>query len=294
MKGVDDGARHSRRRSIDEGFMKRASVALMLFLAACRRPSTETAKPAVAEPPMPASSTTLATPPEPPPPATVERVLVPGDRVASVVRGAGGEAPLTVFMGGVCSNASAYLHTFPRAAQKQGGVIGIEGDQLCGPGVDPSFRTYSWDANRQHARIEAALAAAGLQEIPKEGLTLVGYSQGAALAEQLAAKYPGRYARIVLIGAPTDPAPRDFAKTRALVTMACSHDVTARMKAAAAASNKAGTPATYFQMPNCTHGQVADAENVFGQSFEWLAANERPVPSDATALRIAGTPDPSL
>lgn len=261
-----------------------------LLLAACHRAPTEAPRPAVAEPKASVPVASVALAPEPPAPATVEHLLVPGDQMASVVRGPTSEPPLTVFMGGVCSNANAYLQSFPQAARRQGGVVGIEGDQPCGPGVDAHFRTYSWDASRQHARIEAALAAAGLREIPKEGLTLVGYSQGAALAEQLAAKYPGRYARVVIIAAPTDPVPRDFVKTRAVVTMACSRDVTVRMKTAATATNKLGTPATYFQMPDCTHGQVADAENIFGQSFDWLAANERPVPADAAAVRIVGPP----
>jgi pimeloyl-ACP methyl ester carboxylesterase len=278
--------------------MKRVSfwASLLLALAACHRPPNESAKPAVAEPTAKASEPAepVARREAPPPEPRVEELLVPGDLVASVVRGADGKPPVTVFMGGVCSNTNAYLQTFPHAAQKTGGVVGIEGDQLCGPGVDPHFRTYSWDAGRQHARIEAALAAAGLTEIPKEGLTLVGYSQGASLAEQLAARYPGRYARIVIIAAPTDPAPRDFAKTRALVTMACSRDVTVRMKTAATATNKLGTPATYFQMPDCTHGQVADAENIFGQSFDWLAANERPVPDNVAPTRIAGPRGPIL
>jgi len=265
---------------------------LLLLLAACHRPPTESAKPAVAEPPKEPVVAVAA--PDLPPEPTVEHLLVPGDLVASVVRGSTGKPPVTVFMGGVCSNANAYLRSFPHAAQKQGGVVGIEGDQLCGPGVDPRYRTYSWDANRQHARIEAALAAAGVTEIPKEGLTLVGYSQGAAIAEQLAAKYPQRYARIVLIASPTDPAPRDFARSRALVTMACSRDASlSRMKSTASATTKIGTPSTYFQMPDCTHGQVADGENIFGQSFDWLSSNERPLKGDAQNLapvRIVGPP----
>jgi len=269
--------------------MKRWLGVALLALAACRPPA-DRPRPAVAEPPKAATPAPEPAPPPPPPPATVERLLVPGDLVASVVRPTNGAPPVTAFVGGVCSNASAYLQAFPEAARKQGGVVGIEGDQLCGPGVDPHFRTYSWDASKLHARIEAALAAAGLREIPPAGITLVGYSQGAALAEQLAAKYPGRYARLVLIGAPTEPAPRDFAKTRALVTMACDRDVTARMKTAAISANKAGTPATYLQMPNCTHGQVADAENIFGQSFDWLAANERPLDPNASAVKIVGPP----
>lgn len=226
--------------------------------------------------------------PAPPPPARVERLLVPGDLVASVVRGVDGKAPLTVFLPGICSNANAYLQNFPEAAKKQGGVVAIEGDQPCGNLQD--FRSFSWDAGRQHARVEAALAAAGVTEIPREGITLVGYSQGAALAEQMVQRWPGRYARIVLIGAPTDPSPRNLARARAVVTMACERDVTARMKQAATATSKAGIPATYFQMPGCTHGNIADGERVFDATFDWLRANERAPDAQATVVRIAGEP----
>jgi len=243
----------------------------------------------VAEPaPAPSAPTVVEIPEAPPAPATVEKLLVPGDSAASIVKPARGGEPLTVFMGGMCSNAYAYLYSFREAAAKAGGVVAIEGDQPCGPGVSSDFHTYSWDASRQHARIEMALAAGGVKEIPKAGITLVGYSQGASLAEQLAARYPGRYSRIVIIGAPTDPAPSSFAKTRGLVTMACERDVTARMRQAAVSTNTKGTPATYFQMPGCTHGQVADAERIFGESFDWLAEHERAVDPTAKPIRIAG------
>jgi hypothetical protein len=28
-------------------------------------------------------------------------------------------------------------------------------------------------------------------------------------------------------------------------------------------------------MPGCTHGNIADGERVFGEAFDWLAANAR-------------------
>lgn len=275
------------RRSV---MVRWSGFALILALTACRRAPTE-ARPAVAEPaPKPAAAAppVVVEPAPPPAPATVEKLLVPGDSPASIVKAAKGGEPLTVFMGGMCSNAYAYLYSFREAAAKAGGVVAIEGDQPCGPGVSADYHTYSWDAGRQHARIEMALAAGGVKEIPKEGITLVGYSQGASLAEQLAARYPGRYSRIVLIGAPTDPSPASFRKTRALVTMACERDVTARMRQAAVSTNRAGTPATYFQMPGCTHGQVADGDRIFGDSFDWLAEHERPIDPSAQPIRIAG------
>jgi pimeloyl-ACP methyl ester carboxylesterase len=222
-----------------------------------------------------------------PAPAKVEAVLVPGDLVASVVRSKDGAPPVTVFMPGMCSNGNAYLQTFPEAARKHGGVVAIEGDQPCGAS---GFRTFSWDAGRQHARVEAALAAAGLAEIPRGGITLVGYSQGAALAEQMVQRWPDRYARVVLIGAPTDPAPKNFARARAVVTMSCSLDVPARMKQAAQATSRAGVPATYFEMPGCRHGNVAEAERIFDETFDWLRANERAADPHAAAIPIVGSP----
>jgi pimeloyl-ACP methyl ester carboxylesterase len=220
-------------------------------------------------------------------PAQVDRLLVPGDRVASIVRSKDGAAPVTVFMPGMCSNANAYLQTFPEAARKHGGVVAIDGDQPCG---QDGFRSFSWDAGRQHARIEAALAAAGLSEIPRQGVTLVGYSQGAALAEQLVQRWPDRYARIVLIGAPTDPSPRSFVRARALVTMSCDRDVPARMKQAAVGTARSGVPATYFEMPGCTHGNVTEGERIFDATFDWLRDNERATDPRAAAVRIAGSP----
>lgn len=223
-----------------------------------------------------------------PAPAKVERLLVPGDLTASVVRSHDGAAPVTIFMPGICSNANAYLQTFPEAAHRHGGVVAIEGDQPCGTNAE--YRSFSWDAGRAHARIEAALAAAGRVEIPREGITVIGYSQGAALAEQLAARWPARYARVVLIGAPTDPAPRSFARTRGVVTISCNRDVPARMKQAARATSLSGIPATYVEMAGCTHGGVTEAEHVFDTTFDWLRANERAPDPRAIAIRISGTP----
>lgn len=203
--------------------------------------------------------------------AVVESLKVPGDHPASIVRGAEGTLLRTVFVPGLCSNANAYLQGFPEAARKHGGVIAIDGDQPCAPG----FRSFSWDAAKLDARLEAALAAAEIEPSGSEGLTLVGYSQGAALAEQLVQRWPARYTRFVLIGAPTDPGAAHFAKARGVVTMSCSRDVPGRMKDAARRMNGANIPAAYFEMPGCTHGNVADGDRVVGDALAWLDANAR-------------------
>ncbi len=177
-------------------------------------------------------------------------------------------------MPGVCSNAYAYLLAFPEAARSHGGIVAIEGDQPCGAETS-GFHSFSWDAARQNARIEAALQAAGVKTIP-EGLTLVGYSAGAGIGEQMVQRWPERYSRVVLIGAPTDPSTARLAKARGVVTMSCTRDVPWRMKDAARRLMAKGVPATYLEMPGCTHGNIADGDRVFDEAFDWLTANSLP------------------
>ena len=202
-------------------------------------------------------------------PARVERVAVEKDLPAALVHGRHGEAPRIVFMPGVCSNAYAYLLSFPEAARAHGGIVAIDGDQPCGA-AGSGFRSFSWDPVRQDARLQAALAAAGVGSGPPEGLTLVGYSAGAGIGELMVQRWPKRYARIVLIGAPSDPSPQRLAQARGVVTMSCSRDVPGRMREAARRIAATGVPATYLEMPGCTHGNIADGERVFETAFDWL------------------------
>lgn len=250
----------------------RRVLLLLLALAGCHRPADPPPKP-ISQAPAPVETPSppppVPDPPAPPPPpAVVERFDVKGDLPASIVRALDNGDPKTVFVAGLCSNANAYLQSFPESARKHGGAIAVEGDQRCSD--DGVFRSYSWDAMKLNARIEKALAAAGVDPFPAEGVTLVGYSQGAALGEQLASRFPGRYPRLVVIGAPTDPNAANFARTKGVVTMSCSLDVPARMRDASKRIAKAGVPSTYVEMPKCHHGHVTDGERVFDEAFSFL------------------------
>jgi len=161
---------------------------------------------------------------------------------------------------------------FPEAARRQHGVLALDGDQPCGNLRD--FHSFSWDATKLHARIEAATNALGVD--PSAPLTLVGYSQGAALAEQLVQRWPSRYARVVLIGAPTDPSATRFASARGIVTMSCSRDVPQRMKEASKRFVRAGIPSVYLEMPDCTHGNITDGDRTFDAAFTFLRDSSRP------------------
>lgn len=252
-------------------------VVLALVVAGCHSPSheppprasaPERTAPAVTTPP-PAPEPVVevpVAPPLPPGPAVVEKITVPSDSDASIVRALDGAPPKIAFVPGVCSNANAYLQAFPESARRHGGIVAVEGDQPCIPG----FHTFSWDAVKLDARVRAAITAAGGDADAPGGITLVGYSQGAALGEQMIQRWPDRYTRLVLIGAPTDPSAAHFKTAKGVVTMSCSRDVTYRMKDAARRISASGVPSLYVEMPGCTHGNIADGDVSFDAAFDFL------------------------
>jgi hypothetical protein len=217
----------------------------------------------------PAASASAALPPDPP--ARVERLPIDHDVPAALVRGTHGALPHILFLPGVCSNIEGYLDAFPEAARAHGGVLGIDGDQACAP----NFRSFSWDPAKQDARFRAALLAAGLTDadVDAGGFTLVGYSSGADIGQLMAQRWPERYTKLVLIGAPSDPMVARIARADAVVTMSCSRDVPGRMKDAARRIELAGIPSEYVEMPGCPHGYITDGEHVFGDTFDFLATH---------------------
>jgi hypothetical protein len=255
------------------------AVAALSLPAAChtRDPKPAAAGTAVAVAPAPAPTADEPLPPAGPPappegPAAVDHVAVDGDLPATIVRGRGGVPPRILFFPGVCSNATGYLSAFPEAARAHGGVIAIDGDQPCGA-PNSGFRSFSWDPIRADARFRAALAAAGVTDVPPGGYTLVGYSAGADIGQLMVQRWPERYPRVVLIGAPSDPDTARLSHAEAVVTMSCSHDVPLRLKDAARRVRHAGIPSEYLEMPGCPHGYVTDGEHLFGEAFDFLDAN---------------------
>jgi pimeloyl-ACP methyl ester carboxylesterase len=262
-------------------------IAALASLAACRDPSpraisrNDAPQAGIAQSVSPPISATVApsiapstppppsAPPVPPTPAVVEKLLVPSDSPAFVVRGAASPAPRIVFLPGLCSNAYAYLLSFPEAARAHGGVVAIDGNEPCGaPGS--GFHSFTWSRDLQRTRIDRALAAAGVAEIPAGGLTLVGYSAGSSIAEMIHQQAPERFPRLVLISPPIDVAVTKLGRARGVVTMSCSTDVPGRMKEGKKRLLAANVPSIYLEMPGCTHGNIADGERVFGEAFDWL------------------------
>lgn len=242
--------------------------------AAAERAEGEVGAAQVVSPPTPTvagaapsaqSGAPVAVPPSPP---EVERLVVDGQLPAGLVRSADGKPPRIVFLPGICSNAAAYLYSFPVAARDHGGAIAIDGDRPCGAGG--SFHSITSDPTHEEPRIDAALDAAGVPEAARPELVYVGYSLGATLIENLVKKRPERYRHVVLIGSPRDPRKDRLGAAASVATMSCSLDVPKRMKAASVMLNQAGVRAAYFEMPGCTHGNIEAGDAVFGQVFSWM------------------------
>ncbi|EYF04984.1 alpha/beta hydrolase [Chondromyces apiculatus] len=206
-------------------------------------------------------------------PVGAKEVEVPGDLPAFVVKGADGSCPRMVFLSGMCSHGLGYVQSFQGAAREHGGVLGLQGDVPCS--ADGVFRKYSFDLDKQDARIRKALETCGGKA---EDLVLAGYSQGAYVAERLAERWPERYARLVLIGAPTTPSAARLRKVRGAVMVSGEHDAKYRMKDGARGLGAAKVPATYLEMPGASHGQMTEAEKTMREALTWLDEKGLPGP----------------
>jgi alpha-beta hydrolase superfamily lysophospholipase len=242
-------------------------VALVSVGAACERTGQTADRDASS--PAAAPPVDAAAPPEPPPYARA--VDVPNDVPAFVVPAPAGARPRIVFLHGACTHGLGYVQAFQFTGHAHGGVVGVQGDRACAGGP---YRIYTWDVARQHARIQAALTAAG--GAAGGPLVLVGYSQGAAIAEALVARYPETYPLVVLIAPPSAPSPVKLARARAAVMVSGEHDVPARMREAARAVGRAGVPSRYVEMKGGRHGQLLEGEALMGGVLDWLEANARP------------------
>lgn len=211
-------------------------------------------------------------------PIEIKTVTVPGDEPVFVLFGPRGACPRMVFLHGMCGHGLGYIQSFQQAARDHGGVIALQGDISCGG----PYRKYTADAAVADARIERAFAAiegegegSGGACAAGNDLVIGGYSQGAYIAERLAARFPERYTRLVLIGAPTTPSAALLGKARGVVAISGELDAAYRMRDGVKALAAAGVPSTYLEMPGARHGEMREGERIMGEALGWLEVNAR-------------------
>ena len=132
------------------------------------------------------------------------------------------------------------------------------------------------DIDALDARIVAAFRALGERD-PIDDIVAMGYSQGATRAEALARKYPQRYTRLVLLGAPSAARASGLRALRGAVMMAGQRDRHDRMTAGVRALAAIGVPCTFIEIPEATHGAMGPTpEQTMGQALEWLFTHSKP------------------
>jgi predicted esterase len=198
-----------------------------------------------------------------------------------VLRGAQRGPGRLVFLHGMCAHGLGYAQAFQFAAATKGTMIAPQGDRSCGNGV---FASWSGDLDALDRRIVTTFRA--LDPAEPNDIALIGYSQGATRAEALARKWPQRYTRLVLIGAPSVVSSRGLACLRAAVMMAGEFDRQELMKTGVGVLLAAGVPSTYVMIPNATHGAMGPTpERTMAQALDWLWQHEKRDPRPCVSRR---------
>jgi pimeloyl-ACP methyl ester carboxylesterase len=172
-----------------------------------------------------------------------------------------------VFLHGMCSHGLGYAQSFQWSAAQKGTLVAPQGDVPCS---EKTLAKWSQDIDGIDTRIVGAYRALGEAGLVDD-VALIGYSQGASRAESLARRFPERYTRLVLIGAPEAPNPTGLTGVRAAVMMAGERDNQEVMKEGAAAFRRAGIRAMFQSIPEARHGEMGPhPEETMGLALDWL------------------------
>ncbi len=254
----------------------RSLAAALFLLGACESPAhrSSPAQAGIVTSPSAAHAPSAAAPSaEDRGPVRIE-ILADGQRAPTfVMRGGprGGDA-LLVFLHGMCGHGLGYAQSFQFSAARKGTLIAPQGDMLCAHGP---WSSWSGDIEKLDQRISAAFRALGQRE-PLTDITLIGYSQGATRAEELARRHPERYTRLVSIGAPRAPSAVGLGHLRAALMMAGQYDRQDVMKKGERSLRAAGIPVSFQEIPEATHGAMGPTpEKTMGEALDWLFTRSR-------------------
>jgi pimeloyl-ACP methyl ester carboxylesterase len=198
-------------------------------------------------------------------------VPVPGDKPALVVHGDSDSSLAIVYLHGLCGNVRA-IENFSAASSRYGTVIALLGDRRCPTGRFKWGKNISAIEQRVHQALEAVKRVRG-GNLDAEHPVLFGYSQGAARAEQLVARYPEKYRLVVLGGPPREPKLPHLGAASAVAVLGGERETTGHMRAGAEVLAAAGRPARFFLLPAAKHGEFGPEGNrIVDDLLGWLIA----------------------
>lgn len=193
--------------------------------------------------------TTLPAPPKPrvtvapPPPSValppanvvVDTLEVPGDQPVFVLRGSNEQGIPGVVLHGWCSHGMGFLQAFQWAAAEVGPFIALQGDHHCGAGP---MRGWTNDVRALDRRVDAAFRAY-LGRVPNE-LCVIGSSQGAERAVDLARAFPRRYRWLVAASGPHPVSPQGLSSLGGAYFLRGQYEGAAAMASSQRAFERAG------------------------------------------------------
>lgn len=204
-------------------------------------------------------------------PSTVvhEVTSVSGERALFMSAGSR-ERKVTVYLHGRCDDPRDALSAVGAALLAHGHVVAPVGTGPC-PGGHGTM--YTADIAALERQVDMALDAAEQKSgllWERSSLTIVGYSQGAARAEDLARRSP-RYKRVVLIGAPETPQVAALAGASAVALLAGERDRQDLMKTGEMLLKRAGKPVRFFLLPDAEHGHFGpEGDRVMGEAMAFV------------------------
>lgn len=191
-------------------------IFLDLGLGACSEPRPHSTSRVTS----PAAELRPAVAPLPPRQVFVDTLEVPGDQPVFALRGGREEGVVGVVFHGWCSHGMGYLQAFQWAAADAGRFIALQGDHHCGNGP---MRGWTNDVVGLDRRIDAALRVY-LGAEPPRALVLIGGSQGAERAIDLARAYPQKYRWLVLASGPHEAPARGLSQLEAAYFLVGEHE----------------------------------------------------------------------
>jgi pimeloyl-ACP methyl ester carboxylesterase len=191
-----------------------------------------------------------------------------------------------VYLHGVCGLTTNGCGHFEGAP---GWLVCPQANHPCANGGS----SWSGSVEEKIATVDRALDAARARWPESSGapVILVGFSQGAYVAMDLARAQPGRFVGLLLLGADTGHASEAFRLARLhRVALACgAYDMMfPRMRATPAALVPAGIEARFASLGEVGHTYVArdGTDGVLTSLLEWVAAGEGAEPAaDVEAIR---------
>ncbi len=218
-------------------------------------------------------------PPQPSANAPIWTLKVKGDRNVEVVFGPLDGSEVIVYLHGVCGDPLAF-GSWAKAAGKHATLISMRGDEPCEKRKGRFQWSYAFAALER--RIDRAIAAAeearshlvdSVEPAPltRDGVVLMGYSQGAHRVEAMAHRFPARFSRVALMAPAREPDAAKLQDASRVLLVAGEKDAKKHIQAGRDALEKQGQPVKYLELPGAGHGEYGpEAQRVMAEGLDWL------------------------